>query len=53
MQTRTLVGAGVIASMLFGLGYLVVDDAYTGVYSIVGGLICAVIWVTVGVMSRK
>ncbi|MFV0532628.1 MAG: hypothetical protein ACK5MR_03120 [Cumulibacter sp.] len=50
ISRKTLSFVALVASMLYGVGFTVVDDKAT--YAPIGGVIVAIAWVAVGVFGR-
>ncbi|WP_208378993.1 hypothetical protein [Cumulibacter soli] len=50
ISRKTLSFVALVVSMLYGVGFTVVDDKQT--YAPIGGVIVAIAWIAVGVFGR-
>lgn len=53
MDKRTITFIALIVTMCFGAGFAVIDDGVRQNYAIIGSLLVAILWMTVGFIGRR
>lgn len=53
MDKRTITFIALIVTMCFGVGFAVIDDGVRQNYAIIGSLLVAILWMTVGFIGRR
>lgn len=53
MDKRTITFIALIVTMCFGIGFAVIDDGVRQNYAIIGSLLVAILWMTVGFIGRR
>ncbi|WP_068429004.1 hypothetical protein [Piscicoccus intestinalis] len=53
MDKRTISFIALVVTMCFGVGFAVIDDGIRQNYAIIGGLLVAILWMSVGFVGRR
>ena len=53
MDKRTITFIALIVTMCFGVGFAVIDDGVRQNYAIIGSMLVAILWMTVGFIGRR
>ena len=51
MNARVLQFIALVISIVYGVGFAIIDD--TSTYAPIGGAVCAIAWIAVGMFGRS